>query len=62
MEAIQSFFHTFMIFNINAVYSILFFLKHNYFFIAVLIAIGYMVYQELKIENYNYVDDERRII
>lgn len=62
MEAVRNFFHTFLVFNINAVYSILFFLKHNYFFIFVLLAIGYMVYQELEIESYNYVDDERRMI
>lgn len=62
MDAVLNFLHSFVVFNINAVYTILFFLKNNYFFILVLIAIGYMVYQELKIDNYNYVDDERRMI
>jgi hypothetical protein len=62
LETIQSFFHTFLVFNANAFYTILYFLKHNYFFIVVLFAIGYMVHQELKIDNFNYVNDERRMI
>lgn len=62
METIKEFLHTFAVYHVNAFYSIAYFLKNNFFFIFVLIAIGYMVYEELKADNYNYVNDERRII
>lgn len=61
-ETLKNFIDTFMVFNANAFYSIVYFLKHNFFFIFVLFAIGYMVLQELKTDNYNYVNDERRMI
>jgi len=62
LESIKSFLHTFSVYHINAFYSIAYFLKNNYFFIIVLIAIGYMVFEELRVDNYNYTNDERRII
>lgn len=62
LETIQEALHTFWIFHVNAFYAIGYFLKNNFFFIFVLIAIAYMVFEELKAENYNYVNDERRII
>lgn len=62
MNAIENFFHSFAVFNINAIYSILFFLKYNFAFFFVLVAIGYVVYEELKYESANLIDDQRRII
>jgi|LSQX01.2.fsa_nt_gb hypothetical protein len=62
LEWVREFFHTFWIYHANAFYAIVYFLKNNFFFIFVLIAIGYMVYEELKTDNYNYVNDERRIV
>lgn len=61
-EAFQNFLHAFGVFNANAFFSIVYFLKNNFFFIFVLFAIGYMVMQELKTDSYNYVNDERRMI
>ncbi len=62
LESIKTFLHTFVVYHINAFNSIVYFLKHNFFFIFVLIAIGYLVFEELKVDNYNYTNDERRII
>ena len=62
LESIKEFLHTVGVYHANAFYTIVYFLKNNFFFIFVLIAIGYMVHEDLKADNYNYVNDERRII
>ena len=62
METVNRFLEAFLAFNANGVYAIGYFLKNNFFFIFVLISIGYMTFQEFKAKNAEYVDDERRII
>lgn len=62
LDTIKAYIDIFIVFHVNAFYSIGYFLKNNFFFIFVLFAIMYLVYQELRVEAYNYVDDERRII
>jgi len=62
MDVIMDFLHQFWIFHVNAFYAIVFFLKHNFLFIFVLIAVGYLAMQELKSDSENYVQDERRMI
>lgn len=61
-EAIKNFFMNFLIFNINGINSIIYFLKNNIIFFLVLACIFYMIYLELQNQSYEYVDDERRII
>lgn len=62
LEFINNFLQTFVFINVNAFYTIVYFFKHNFFFIIVLLAIVYMIYEELKMESFNYVDDERKIV
>jgi hypothetical protein len=62
MEALQNFFHSFLVFNANAFYCILYFLKNNYLFIIVLLAVAYIVFEELRNESGKYVNDERRML
>jgi hypothetical protein len=62
MDAIRNFFHSFLVFNANAFYYIVYFLKNNYLFIIVLFAVGYIVYEELRNESGKYVNDERRMM
>lgn len=58
----MNFVETFLVFHVNAFNTILYFLKSNFFFVFVLVAIGFMVMEELKIDNCNYVSDDRRMI
>lgn len=62
MDVVLNFFRSFYVFNVNAFYSLLYFLKHNFMFIIVLIAVGYIAYLELKDEGSNYTNDERKMI
>lgn len=62
MESINYFLSTFWTYNVNAFNLVGYFIKNNFFFMFVLIAIGYMVFEELQTDNYNYTNDERRII
>ena len=55
-------FQNFSAIHANAFYSILYFLKNNLLFFAVIAAIAYIVYIELKEENDNYVYDERNVV
>lgn len=48
--------------NVNAFYSILYFLKNNILFFIVIIAIGYIMYIEIKEKSDEFVDDERMVI
>ena len=61
MDAIQTILHSFLIFHINAIYAIGYFLKNNFFFLFVLAAVGYMVLEELRTNDDKYVHDERRM-
>lgn len=62
MEVIVHALKSFMVFNINAIYYVMYLLKHNYIYIFVLCAIGYMLYEEMQIQNEQFVDDMRRIV
>lgn len=62
LDVIQNFFNNFLIFNINGINGIIYFLKNNIIFFLVLSCIFYMIYLELQIQSYDFVDDERRII
>ena len=59
---ISTFFQNFGAINANAFYSILYFLKNNILFFAVIIAIVYIAYIEMKEKSDEYIDDERGII
>ena len=62
MDIVSSFIDSFLVFHVNAFYAIVYFLQNNFFFLFVIVAIFYLVLQELIIKNGKYVDDERRII
>lgn len=62
MNFISSFLEQFFAFHANAFYAIVFFLKKNYLIVVVLAAIAYLVYEELKSERANFVQDDRRMI
>jgi len=57
----QELFRSFLIFHANGFYSVTFFLYQNFWFFFVVAAITYLILEELKIKNFQYVDDERRI-
>ena len=61
MEILTNFLHSYAVFHINAIYAITFFLKYNLFLFFVLGAICYIVYEELKCENANFVEDRRKV-
>ena len=61
LETIGSMLYTFMVFHVNGFYSILHFLKNHYFILFVLVAVGFMVFEELKVNDQKYVNDERRM-
>ena len=54
--------NAFCVFNVNGFYSIVYFLKHNIAFLFVLVAVGYLVYEELLYNCSDYVDDRRSIL
>lgn len=54
--------HNFLVFHINAFYAALYFLKSNLIFVAVFLAVGYLVHQELEQAQARFVDDQRRIV
>lgn len=62
MEFLANFWQSFVAYNLNGIYAIAHFLKNNFAFFFVLCAIGYLMFQDLKKQDYNYVHDERRMI
>ncbi len=55
-------FESFIAYNANAFFAILYFLKHNYLFLLVLAAVAYMFVQEIIMQKETYVSDDRRIL
>lgn len=62
MGMIKQAFYSFIIYNVNAFYYILYLLKHNYLMIFVFLGIGYMFYAEMSIKHKAFIDDRRKIV
>ena len=52
----------FGIVQVNAIYSILYFLENNILFFFTIFAISFLIFAELKANNDEYVYDNRRVI
>lgn len=62
MEKIQEFIKWFATFNINAFYYLVYFLKHYYSYIFVVLSIVYMFYSEITATSERTIDDKRRVV
>lgn len=57
----QNLFQSLLAFHANGFYSITYFFYQNFWFFFVVLAIAYLILEELKIKNSQFVSDERRI-
>lgn len=61
-EGILNVLHHFKVFNENALYYTLYFMKNYWIYLIVIAAILYMFYSETKEISEKFVDDERRML
>lgn len=59
---VSKYINYFVIFNKNAFYYILYFIKNYWIFLFVVAAISFLMYFEIKTSESKFIDDKRRII
>lgn len=62
LETMKIYFHNFLVFNQNAIYYILYFLKNYWMYLFVVAAIIFMAYFQIKSTDERFIDDNRRIL
>lgn len=61
-EKIMEYTYAFWIYNQNALYYILYFMKNYWMYMIVVAAVFYMFYEEAKEMTNQFIEDERRIV
>lgn len=61
-EKIMEYTYAFWVYNQNAVYYLLYFMKNYWMYMIVVAAIFYMFYMEAKEMANEFIEDERRIV